>query len=69
VDAVRFRKDVSAWNFTFLVFSGNRAALDGFSGIYRFRLAATADNAAPAYCEIDVSYQKDWHNVRAWKAS
>lgn len=69
IDVVRFRKDVMAWNFTFRVFSGDRTALNGYSGTYRFRLVATAENAATAFCEIAVDYRKDWNNLRAWRVS
>ena len=69
VDVVRFRKDVGAWNFPFLTYSNNQASLTGYSGVYHFRMVATADNADPAYCEIRVAYEKDWHGVRAWRVS
>ena len=69
VDVVRFRKDVSAWNFPFLTYSNNKASLTGYSGTYHLRIVATADNADPTYCEIAVVYEKDWHGVRAWRVS
>jgi hypothetical protein len=69
IDVVRFRKDVQAWNFTFQVFAGDRDALNNFAGTYRFRIAATADNASPAIREIDVDYRKDWNNLRAWSVT
>jgi hypothetical protein len=69
LDVVRFRKDEPALNFTFSVFSGDRKGLNSFSGIYRFRMVATADNAAPVYREISIDYQGNWHNVRGWDAA
>ncbi len=43
----------------------SQSGLKNYRGTYRFRLLATASNAEPAACEIDVSYDGDWHNLRA----
>lgn len=69
VDVVRFRKDVAAWNFPFKGYSGDLNTLGDFTGVYRFTLVATADNADSVAYQIDVDYRKDWHNLRARSVS
>jgi hypothetical protein len=64
VDVMRVSKSFSAWRFSAKTF-GSQNALMNYRGTYRFRLLATADNAEPAACEIDVTYDGDWHNLRA----
>jgi hypothetical protein len=64
VDVMRVSKSYSAWQFSAKTFA-SQSALRNYHGTYRFRLLATADNAEPAACEIDVTYDGDWHNLRA----
>ena len=67
VDFTRVRKDGPGWEFTLQRTTPQDEELKGYRGIYRFRLVAVADNAEPAYLDIDVDYHGDWHNLRAWK--
>jgi hypothetical protein len=46
----------------------SRTGLTSYKETYRFHLIATADNAEPATCAVDVSYDGDWHNLRAVSA-
>jgi hypothetical protein len=43
----------------------SQTSLTSYRGTYRFHLIATADNAEPATCAVDVNYDGDWHNLRA----
>ncbi len=63
VDVVKVSKDYSDWIF-FKLFA-SQTNLKNYRGTYRFRLLATADNADPVVREIDVTYDGDWHNLRA----
>src|SRR5205823_1827176 len=67
VDLVRVRKDSSGWDFSFEKSLSTNEKLKGHRGTYRFTFVATADNAAPAYCSVDVKYEGDWNRLRAWK--
>jgi hypothetical protein len=46
------------------LFAG-QTSLTSYKGTYRFHLIATADNAEPATCAVDVRYDGDWDNLRA----
>ena len=67
VDFARVSKNNPEWQFCFEKGRGEDQDLKGYKGTYRFRLVAVADNANPAYLDIDVDYRGDWHNLRAWK--
>jgi hypothetical protein len=67
LDLVRVRKDMPGWDFTFERPLSNEERLKGYQGTYRFRIVVTADNAEPVFCDIDVDYRNDWHNLRAWR--
>jgi hypothetical protein len=67
VDVVRISKHASGWLFSVEKLLSSQQSLKDYVGTYRFRLMATADNAASAFCDIDVSYNGDWHNLRAWQ--
>lgn len=67
LDLVRVRKNTPGWDFAFERQLYSHQKLKGFRGTYRFRVVATADNAEPTFCEIDVDYRGDWNNLRAWK--
>jgi hypothetical protein len=43
--------------------------LKKYRGTYRFHLVAVADNAQPDHLNVDVDYNGDWNNLRAWKPS
>jgi len=65
VDILRVSKHSSGWSFSVQKLFANQAKLKDFRGTYRFHLLATADNALPARLAVDVSYNGDWHNLRA----
>jgi hypothetical protein len=69
VDVVRVSKEQRGWEFCVESMFTSHAALKNYSGTYRFRLMVTADNAEPSACEIDVTYDGDWHSIRALPAS
>ena len=43
----------------------SRSRLKNYRGTYRFKLLATADNAERVAYRIDITYDGDWHNLRA----
>jgi hypothetical protein len=65
VDLIRVSKHEPGWNFSAKRLFGNEAAIKSYSGTYRCQLTLTADDAKPAICEIDVTYERDWHTLRA----
>ena len=69
VDFLRISKESSGWIFTFEKGREQDKALQAYKGTYRFQLVAVADNAKPAYLNVDVEYNGDWNNLRAWKPS
>ena len=69
LDFLRISKDVPGWIFTFDRAMEQDKLLKIYKGTYRFRLVAVADNAEPAYLNVDVDYNGDWNNLRAWKPS
>lgn len=66
-DFVRISKVTSGWQFTFSERMALDEDLESYKGTYRFDLLAVADDAEPARLKVDVDYNGDWHNVRAWK--
>jgi|GEM_PF-3057415 len=66
VDLTSVLKKQSGWRFSVEngLFAG-QTSLTSYRGTYRFHLIATANNAEPATCAVDVSYDMDWHNLRA----
>jgi len=57
-----------------LLFSVNQMFDDAkdlgkYRGTYRFHILITADDADPAQCKIDVTYDGDWHHFRAVAAA
>jgi hypothetical protein len=67
-DIARVSKDNPGITLSVQRLFASQAGIRNYRGIYRFRLLATADNADPSECAIDVSYDGDWHNLRALKA-
>lgn len=68
VDFLRISKVKPGWMFNFER-GENEKGLKTYRGTYRFHLVAVADNAQPAYLNVDVDYNGDWNNLRAWKPS
>jgi hypothetical protein len=65
-DVMRVSKQNSGWLLSVQkVRLANDADLDHYSGTLRFQITVTADNAPPTTCEIHVTYNKDWHSLRA----
>jgi hypothetical protein len=69
LDLARFSKETSGWQFTFKETRAKDEELKKYTGTYRFRLAAVADNCAPNYFDVDVDYNGNWNNLRAWTPS
>jgi hypothetical protein len=67
-DLMRVSKRTPGWLFSVREKLANHAALPAYSGTYRFQVTVTADNADPAVCEVDVTYNQDWHTLRAGAA-
>jgi hypothetical protein len=65
VDLMRVSKHEPGWNFSVKRLFGNEAEIKNYSGTYRCQLTLTADDAKPAICKIDVTYEQDWQNLRA----
>ncbi len=65
VNVVKVSKHTSGWLIAVENLYGNEEKLKYYRGTYRFQLTATADNAEPITYEIDVTYNGDWHNLRA----
>ena len=66
---MKVSKHTSGWIISVEYLFPSQQGLRNYSGAYRFELTATADNADPVTYEIDVTYEKDWHNLRAVPAS
>ena len=64
-DVVRISKSDPGWKFSVQRLFASQQELVHYRGTYRFYLLGTADNADPSTCEIDVTYDGDWHNLRA----
>jgi hypothetical protein len=65
VDIVRVSKADRGWLFSVEKLFATQQGLKDYVGTYRFHLMATAENASPAYCTIDVVYNGDWHSLRS----
>jgi len=63
-DVVRVSKNKAGWIFS-AKWVPSDAELATYSGTYRFKVKATADNAATVACEVDVTYKQDWNTLRA----
>ncbi len=63
-DLMRVSKHTAGWLFSAKMFASH-AGLARYSGTYRFQVKVTADNAATAVCEVDVTYKQDWHTLSA----
>jgi len=64
-DVVGVLKNSSGWRFTFREPFSSHAELPNYRGTYRFTVLVTGDGVAPAGQKIDVTYDWDWHNLRA----
>lgn len=65
VDLMRVSKNVSGWWISVRELAVTQADLRSYRGTYRFHVTAVADNAKPEKYEVDVSYDGDWHSLRA----
>jgi hypothetical protein len=66
VDVMRVSKHDPGWMLSVKKLFASHEKLKKYRGTYRFHLLATADNAAAANHTVDVAYDGDWHNLRAW---
>lgn len=64
-DLMRVSKNTPGWLLSVERTFASHAPMANYSGTYRFQVTVTADNAAPAICEVDVTYNQDWHSLRA----
>ena len=65
-DVVSFSKNGPPdWQFRVKETYANHTKLPKYRGTYRFHILATAENADPAQCMIDITYDGSWRNVRA----
>jgi hypothetical protein len=64
-DVVRVSKAASGWGISLEQLFSSERSLESYKGTYRFHVIATSDNARSARCVIDISYNGDWHNLRA----
>jgi hypothetical protein len=65
VNVVSVSKNESGWRFHVKSLFASQQELKNYSGTYRLTLLATADNADPVELKIDVTYNQDWHSLRA----
>jgi hypothetical protein len=65
VDLMRVSKSETGWKFSVERPLANEAALQTYLGTYRFTLVVTADDAKPASCKIDVTYNGDRKSLSA----
>jgi hypothetical protein len=64
-DVVCVAKRTPNWMFRVQQMYAKNLDLPKYRGTYRFHILATADEADPAQCKVDVTYDGDWHNFRA----
>ena len=64
-DVVGVLKNRSGWRFAYKERFSNLAELPNYRGTYRFTVQVTGDGVAPVGRKIDVTYDGDWHNLRA----
>ena len=65
VNVVSVRKNEAGWRFHVNNIFASQQELKNYTGTYRLTLLATADNADPVELKIDVTYNQDWHSLRA----
>jgi hypothetical protein len=64
-DVVRVSKHDRGWLFSVEKLLAHQQKLKEYVGTYRFRVTVTAENAPASSCEVDVTYNGDWHSLRA----
>jgi hypothetical protein len=64
-DVVRVSKDDSGWLFSVEQLFASQQELKNYRGTYRFTVMVVGDNASKSSCEFDVTYNGDWHSLRA----
>jgi hypothetical protein len=64
-DVVGVLKNKAGWRFTFRERFSEHDELPNYAGTYRFTVLVTGDGVVPAGRKIDVTYNRDWHNLRA----
>ena len=70
VDLMRVSRSDAGWNFSVEKSLSNEAALQSYSGTYRFNLVVTADDAKPVSRKIDITYDgQDWQSLSAVQVS
>jgi hypothetical protein len=69
VDVVFLHKSSDRFNFLVERLFGHYSDLQHYKGTYRFHILLTGDDAYPAQCAIDVTYNGDWEKVVVRKAA
>jgi hypothetical protein len=64
-DVLGVLKNSSGWRFTFRERFTEHAELPNYAGTYRFTVLVTGDGAKYDGRKIDVTYNRDWHSLRA----
>jgi hypothetical protein len=64
-DLVMVSKHHEGWGFCVKESYANHKRLSEYRGTYRFHVLVAADDADPAQCRVDATYDGDWHNFRA----
>jgi hypothetical protein len=64
-DVVHVSKQNSDFLFSVNQILDDAKGLGKYRGTYRFHILITADDADPAQCKIDVTYDGDWNHFRA----
>jgi hypothetical protein len=64
-DLVMVSKHREGWGFCVRETHANHRRLPEYRGTYRFHVLVAADDADPARCTVDATYDGDWHNFRA----
>ena len=64
-DVVRISKHDRGWLFSVEKLFAHQKKLQDYGGTYRFRVMVVAENAVKSSCEFDVTYNGDWHSLRA----
>lgn len=64
-DVLGVLKNRTGWRLTFREKFSEYAELPNYKGTYRFTVLVTGDGVEPRGRKIDVTYNGDWHNLRA----
>ncbi len=69
VDILKISKGTPGWNLRVEHTFANYEKLRDYSGIFRFVLMATAEDALPTTCTVDINYEQDPNTLRIVSSS